>query len=197
MRDMIKRSESILILILCAVLAITGITFFGFDTAYAAEKTPFTITFKGKSVKLDKDFNNSIENGIKKISYKSLKKKWGKASEATDYEGSPFFWIKDTSSVIYYEGETKNSGSALQFELYSKNSGICGIKIGAKKAAVLKKLKKIVDQKYIYREDTDYVMVGCEDKKGNYTGMVNIVFGFSEGKLISICGVANDIGFLK
>ena len=197
MRNMKKQSKSILTLILCAVLAITSITFFGSDTAYAAEKTPFTIAFKGKTVKLDKDFNNSIENGIKKISYKSLKKKWGKASEATDYEGSPFFWIKDTSSVIYYEGETKNSGSALQFELYSKNSGICGIKIGAKKAAVLKKLKKIVDQKYIYREDTDYVMVGCEDKKGNYTGMVNIVFGFSEGKLISICGVANDIGFLE
>ncbi len=86
MRNMKKQSKSILTLILCAVLAITSITFFGSDAAYAAEKTPFTITFKGKTVKLDKDFNNSIENGIKKISYKSLKKKWGKASEATVVE---------------------------------------------------------------------------------------------------------------
>lgn len=192
-----KRSKSILAFILCAVLAITGITFADFGMAYAAEKVPFTITFKGKTVKLDKDFNNSIENGIKKISYKSLKKKWGKASEAPDYEGSPSFWAKDKSSVIYYKGENKDSGSTLQFELYSKNSGICGIKIGAKKTAVLKKLKKIVDRKYIFREDTDYVTIGCEDKEGNFSGMVNVVFGFSKGKLISISGVANDIGFLE
>ena len=61
-----KKLTTILAMLLCAIITITGVCT---ETAYAAEDTTIKLTFKKKSVTY-----SVKENGIERVNLKSLKK---------------------------------------------------------------------------------------------------------------------------
>lgn len=183
-----KLTKSFIAGILCLLVAITGIMVFNTDTAYAADENSFTLTFKKKTIVLADDFNDSLENGIDKQNIKTLKKKWGKKPAyegGNDYGGwGSYTWEKGKSNVNYFfRGEV----SGITYNINDKNAAICGIKIGTKKATVLKKLKKMVDAENIEEGKNSITVIHITD---NRAGAVNTSFGFQKEKLTSISGTA-------
>ena len=183
-----KLTKSLIAGILCMLIAITGITVFSTDIAYAADENPFTLTFKKKTVTLADDLNDSLENGIDKQNVKTLKKKWGKKPEyegGNEYGGwGSYTWEKGKSNVRYF---FQGGISGISYNINDKTGAICGIKIGTKKATVLKKLKKMVDAENIDEGKNSITVVHITD---NRAGAVNISFSFKKGKLVSFIGTA-------
>lgn len=184
-----RKVTTILAIILCMLIALTGVTVFKTGTAYAASgKTPFKVTFNKKAVTLSDDLNSVLKDGIDKPDIEMLKKAWG--SNPT-YEGGNDFggwgsyaWEKGKSNIGYfYRGEV----SGISFNINDKNGAVCGIKFGTKKATVLKKLKKMVDAENIDNSKNSITVVHVTD---NRAGAVSIFFNFKKGKLANITGTA-------
>ena len=174
-----KITKSILTSILCAVMILTGITASNTSTVYAAsKKTPFTLTFNRKTVTLSDDLNDSLENGIDNVKFKTLKSKWGKASISqiyTDY-GS-YTWLKGKSYVTYHRDfRSSSSVDHIIYEAFDKNVSICGIKVGMKKSTVLKKLKKLVDTENIDVHEEYIIVTNWTDHAAGYSGLTSVFF---------------------
>lgn len=121
-----KKMTSIIAMLLCAILTITGICT---DTAYAAEKeVPVKVTFNKKTV--------TVTN---KITAKSLKKKWGKAKKETNDSSTIYTWKKGETSISYNDDPDFRM---IEVNIYDKNGKMFGVKVGMKKDAALKILNK-------------------------------------------------------
>ena len=139
--------KRIIAVILCAVIVIAST---GTNTAYAAtSKPPLKLKFNGKSINMV----NVLENGNEETaSIAEVMKKFGepdKKSEANDLgtEFTEYVWEKGSSSIQLTNIKVLSNGSEylghFDVQLKGKNDALCGIKVGMKKAAVLKKLKKM------------------------------------------------------
>lgn len=182
-----KLSKSILAGILCTVIAITAIMSVNTETVYAAKKTPFTLTFNGKTVKLSNDINDSLKNGVKKVNVKTLKKKWGKVQKFEGETGADIYsWTKGESNITYGTYGKKGSYEWLIFSFNSKNNGICGIKIGMKEATVRKKLNKILDKENIAYQEKGYYNINY--LTNGEDGLLHFDLDFTNGKLTRING---------
>ena len=127
-----KLFRTMIAAILCAAIAIASI---GTDTAYAAGKVPLKVTFNKKSVTLSKDINESI----KKVSLKILKKKWGKPKKKTNDGYTTYTWKKGKTSIRYSAGKF----SDIDINIEDRNGEMFGLKIGMTKDAALKRTEKL------------------------------------------------------
>lgn len=126
-----KLLRSILTIALCAVLAITAA---GTETAYAAsKKMPAKVTLDEETVTFSKD----IKKGLKKISIKSVEKKWGEATETGD---NYYCWKSGTSFIECFT--YKKNVQYIQVYVQDENSSMFGITCGMTEKTALKKLKK-------------------------------------------------------
>ena len=131
-----KKLTTILAMLLCAIITITGVCA---ETAYAAEDTTIKLTFKKKSVTY-----SVKEDGIERVNLKSLKKKWGKPSDTYEYYGIyGYTWSKGKTNFTYEDNTTTPERSLFVINIGDKNGSISGIKVGMKKSKVKKILKEI------------------------------------------------------
>ena len=136
-----KTFKSILAMILCAMIAITGI---GTETAYAANsKTPIKVTFNKKTVTLSKDINK----GIKQADFKILKEKWGEPEYFDDKEYPSWSWKKGKATINYSDNIPVPARSGFYIETSDKNCSICGLKVGMKESKAKKIMKKLGAEK--------------------------------------------------
>ena len=170
-----KTIQSILSMILCAMIVITGIKT---GTAQAAAKTPFTVAFQKKSVTLAEDVFGDIH-----ITPKELEKKWGKPKKTTEDSDTSYTWKKGKTS-IKYSVNTKTF-TMISIDIKDKNGEFLGVKVGMKKATVLKKLKKVlgVTEADITKNDNEEIL---------WLPLSGVIpnIGFIDGKVshISYCG---------
>lgn len=118
--------KSMLAAVLCAAVIIAGIST---GAAYAAEKeVPVKVTFNKKNV--------TVTN---KVTVKSLKKKWGKPQKETNDRSTIYSWKKGKTSINYFD---YSNAQMLEVNILDKNGKMFGVKVGMKKDAALKNLKK-------------------------------------------------------
>lgn len=165
-----KKLTTILAMLLCAIITITGVYT---ETAYAAEDTTIKLTFKKKSVTY-----SVKENGIERVNLKSLKKKWGKPSDTYEYYGIyGYTWSKGKTNFTYEDNTTTPERSLFVINIGDKNGSISGIKVGMKKSKVKKILKKISNK---VESSDEYgtinasivderVSISCQIKNGKVT----------------------------
>lgn len=136
-----KTITSILAIMLCAIIAITGIST---ETAYAANSTTaLKVTFKNKSVTLTDD----IEEGIEKVNVKTLTKKWGKPKTEKSEGSTTYTWKKGKSSIRYFNDKTIYSN--IWISINDKNVTLMGLKVGMKRDKAAKILKSLgAEDKY-------------------------------------------------
>ncbi len=170
-----QKIKSMLVLILCAMLAIAGIA--STDTAYAAGgKMPVKVTFKKKTVTID---SGKSTNGAD-VQLETLEKKFGKPAETTENDCTTYTWKKGKTTIeyaIYYMGDTvfqKHIGIDVQ----DKNAVLYGIKVGMNKSMALKKLKKAYgakksdiygDSPEVLRFNANCISSSVEFKNGKVT----------------------------
>ena len=128
-----KKLTTILAMLLCAIITITGVCT---ETAYAAEDTTVKVTFKKKSVTY-----SVSEDGIERVNLKTLKKKWGKPSDTYEYYG--YTWKKGKTELTYKDDTNTPERSALIVSIEDKNGSINGVKVGMTKAKAKKIFKKM------------------------------------------------------
>ena len=170
-----KTFKSILAMILCAMIAITGI---GTETAYAANsKTPIKVTFNKKTVTLSKDINDSV----KPLNLKTLNKKWGKPKKTEQETRTEYTWKKGKTTINYYVSKTPKAERTgcertyIRIDSYDANGGAFGIKVGMKRS----KAEKILKNLDLEIRDTDaggYLssdmgIFSCTFKNGKVTGV--------------------------
>lgn len=170
-----NKLTTILAMLLCAILTITGI---GIETAYAAEKTPIKITFNKKTVTLAKNINTKP----KQPDFKTLKSKWGKpeaneiiAPDWNTYEdrlyGIMYSWKKGESGITYHISETprdKRIGSDrtyITIGIFDKNIKVNGVTVGTKQKKAEKILKKLTKNDGEFSESDIRISYTCEDGK--------------------------------
>lgn len=131
-----KKLTTILAMLLCAIITITGVCT---ETAYAAEDTTIKVTFKKKSVTY-----SVSEDGIERVNLKTLKKKWGKPSDTYEYYGTyGYTWKKGKTEITYKDDTNTPERSALIVSIEDKNGSLCGVKVGMTKAKAKKIFKKM------------------------------------------------------
>lgn len=138
-----KKMTTLIAMLLCAILTITGICT---DTAYAADNTvPLTIKFKGKTITFSDDATEAVEE----IQLKTLKKKWGKPKVEKDDNSTSYTWKKG-KTVVYYSNDNYfgSTSTQLTINIYDKNATVCGMKVGMKKKKAEKILKKLGAELY-------------------------------------------------
>lgn len=166
-----KAFTSILAIILCAMIAVTGISV---ETAYAANKAvPFKVTFNKKSVTLSKD----TEKGIEKVNVKTLTKKWGEPDQHIDGY-TVYVWKKGKSEIIYGEENPDMPflKPYIEFHIDDKNCSLLGMKVGMKKNKAAKILKKINGELNITDNSlgitiSSHTRISCGIKKGKITSI--------------------------
>lgn len=137
-----RKVTTILALILCAIITVTGICA---DTAYAADKTPLKVTFKGKTVTLAKDVN--VKPAAPK--FKTLKSKWGKPKKTENELYTDYVWTKGETTIGYYVCKVPKEEligcqrTYIRIDSSDKNLKVNGIKIGMKKSKAEKILKNL------------------------------------------------------
>lgn len=131
-----KKLTTILAMLLCAIITITGVCT---ETAYAAEDTTIKVTFKKKSVTY-----SVSEDGIERVNLTTLKKKWGKPSDTYEYYGTyGYTWKKGKTEITYKDDTNTPERSALIVSIGDKNGSLCGVKVGMTKAKAKKIFKKM------------------------------------------------------
>lgn len=138
-----RKVTTILALLLCAIITVTSICA---DTAYAAEKTPLKVTFKGKTVTLVKDINEKPAAP----KFKTLKSKWGKPKTSMRENDFQYYeWKKGNSTICYNISNVPRSErmgcdrTYIRIDAYDKNIAINGVKVGMKQEKAEKILKKL------------------------------------------------------
>jgi len=159
-----KTFKTIIIMILCTIITVTGISA---ETAYAADNTLIKVTFNKKSVKLKIDG----EKGIKRVKLNTLKDKWGTPEVYKDEYMERYSWKKGKTEIYYADDLTDPERSLISINADDKNAAICGIKVGMKKAKAVKIMKKLgaenPESNYIGAEFASRrVIIFCDFKKG-------------------------------
>lgn len=154
-----KTGKSLIALLLCAAIAVSGLCT---QTAYAAgKKMPLSVGFKGKTINLIKDINGEERN---QTTIASLKKKWGKPKVKKSDNGYyvTYTWKKGKTKIevgdVQVEAGKKNySGYAgsISISIEDKNGSLWGVKVGMSKADAMKKIKKALGTKKVFKEKKD------------------------------------------
>ena len=142
--------QSILSMIFCAMIVATGV---GTCTVHAAAKTPFTVAFQEKTVTLAKDVFGDIY-----ITPKALEQKWGKPKKTIEGSDTSYIWKKGETSIRY--SVNTEAFTTILINIKDKNGEFLGVKVGMKKATVLKKLKKVlgVTEADVIQNDNEEVL---------------------------------------
>lgn len=123
------------------------------DTAYAADKTPLKVTFKGKTVTLAEDVD--VKPATPKV--KTLKSKWGKPKKEVyrdNIEGKTievsrsYTWTKGETTIAYNiqkyrEPMWTSVRTYISIDSFDKNLKVNGVKIGMKESKSEKILKNL------------------------------------------------------
>ena len=164
-----KTFTSILAMILCAIIAITGISS---ETAYAADSNTLKLTFNKKSITLSID----NEKGVESVKLSTLKNKWGKPESSGDNYLTTYTWKKGKTSINYTDYYETPQFSNFSVSIYDKNGSLCGIKVGMKKSKAVKIMKKIGAKEI----NDDSISVELASRR------IGISCGFEKGKVTQI-----------
>lgn len=171
-----RKVTTILAIILCAIITVTGIYA---DTAYAADKTPLKVTFKGKTVTLTEDVD--VKPAAPNV--KTLKNKWGKPKKEIQHDNSEdetmetsirYTWTKGKTTIMYHiqkyrEPMWTSARTYIRIDSSDKNLKVNGIKIGMKKSKaekILKNLQTIDENGSPWFLDSDIRVTCSYDNKG-------------------------------
>lgn len=171
-----RKVTTILAIILCAIITVTGIYA---DTAYAADKTPLKVTFKGKTVTLTEDVD--VKPAAPKV--KTLKNKWGNPKKEVyrdNIDGKTievarsYTWTKGETTIAYNiqkyrEPMWTSARTYIRIDSSDKNLKVNGIKIGMKKSKaekILKNLQTIDENGSPWFLDSDIRVTCSYDNKG-------------------------------
>lgn len=169
-----KFIKSIFAAMLCAIIAIGTV---GTTTAQAADNATIKVTYKKKSVNL-----KVTDTGVKKVSYKTLKKKWGKPSDTQkekvagycDY--AQYTWLKGDTNICFTDNYETPERSCYYIMISDKNASINGIKIGTKKDKAVEILE---DMGATVEAEKTYISVVFNDR-------VSLSFGLEKGKVTNL-----------
>lgn len=172
-----KTLATIITMILCAVIAITGISA---ETAYAAGNTSLKVTFNKKSVKLS---INEENKGIEKPDINALTNAWGNPSVSENEWTSDYIWKKGKTEIIYTDIPSEPMYSNISMDIKDKNAEICGLKVGMKKAKAVKILKKFgkeinIDNNVITIQiiEKGRIQINCTLKKGKISQITGFIY---------------------
>ncbi len=172
-----KTFTSIIAIILCAIITVTGISS---ETAYAADNTvACKIGFNGKTVKLSDD----IEEGIEKASLKTLTKKWGKPNTKYGNESCmTYVWSNGRTQINYTDYADTKIRDNFSIDISDENGSVCGIKVGMKKSKAVKILKKLGAEKTEFHDGmianlaSDSITIECSFEKGKVSSISCIAY---------------------
>lgn len=185
-----KKITSLIALILCAVLAISGLCV---ETAYAAnKKMSLKVGFKGKTVNLIKDINDEYDRY--ELSVASVQKKWGKPKTKKYGDSTMYTWKKGKTTIEVSDFDAKKDGKSyvggITIHIKDKNGSLWGVKVGMKAETALKKIKKALDTENVVDDINDVYGVGIaytKDCISAFTGpYMPANFELKNGKVTSI-----------
>ena len=176
-----KTFTSMIAVILCAIITITGISS---ETAYAAGSNMLKLTFNKKSVTLTV---NEEKEGVESVKLSTLKNKWGKPESSGDENLTTYTWEKGKTSISYTDYYETPQFSNFSVSIYDKNGSLCGIKVGMKKSKALKILKKLGTTKTLENGASvelasRRIGIGCTFKKGKVTHISCLAYAVDKSR---------------
>lgn len=180
-------------LILCAFIVLSGIST---ETAFAAnKKIPLKVKFNGAEVSLIKDIYVDTDNLIPLLS--SLKKKWGTPKiDKHDGDWSSYTWKKGKTRIevnnwAFFAGAMEKEDDIMSggsFSIKDKNASVWGVKVGMTKDAALKKIKKALGIKKVYKTYESGVCIVAKKKSIEVWTDVSypVTFELKNGKVTCI-----------
>ncbi len=160
--------------LLCAALVMTGLEA---GTAYAAgKKTPLKVGYRGTTISLIKDLGTSTgRDDTPKLS--SIKKKWGNPKKGTSEGMTTYTWKKGKTSIEITDFDAGKDGvGSITVDIRDKNGSLCGVKVGMKRDAAVKKLQKQFGKKVVLvvkegqqidmKDDGSYIATGKATGEG-------------------------------
>lgn len=168
-----KLLKSIIAAMLVAIIAISAL---GTETAQAASNPVIKVTYNKKTVKF-----TLTDTGVKKVSYKTLKKNWGKPTRTDKDEQygqyAQYTWEKGKSTFTFTEHYDNPARDNYNIMICDKKTTVCGIKIGMKADKAEKILKKIGGtfeklENYMYTTyNNGLVKIDCNINNGKISGI--------------------------
>lgn len=127
--------------LICMLLA--SIMFGGTDVS-AKPSRSLKVTYKGKTVTLEKTSGSDKRGRNKDITVAKCEKAWGKAKKSTT-ENIVFYLWKNKKTRIEFSDYDAPAGAvgAMDIEIRDKNGAFAGIKVGMSKAKAVKKMRKV------------------------------------------------------
>ncbi len=187
-----KKITSLIALILCAVLAISGLCV---ETVYAAnEKMSLKVGFKGKTINLIKDISDGDRY---EMSIASVQKKWGKPKTKKSGYSTYYTWKKGKTTIEVSDFDATKDGKSyvgsITISIKDKNGSLWGVKVGMKAETALEKIKKAMDTENVVDNIDDMFGSGdvgvayTKDVISAFTGpYMPINFELKNGKVTSI-----------
>ena len=185
--------KRIIAVILCAVIAIASS---GTNTAYAAKKMPpLKVAFNGKSVNMVKVLDDGSEETA---TAEAVVKKWGEPDKKSEFndpgtEFTEYVWKKGKTSIQFTNIKVLSNGNEylghFDVHLEGKKDALCGIKAGMKKAAALKKLKKMFGKDNVCVAKEGQIINfknGIPVPEGKATGNGETIFVYSYSYVLSL-----------
>ncbi len=152
-------------------------------TAQAASKVELALTYKGKTVvveKLDADDMELDLSGCHQATYKEIKKSFGDARQYK-INGGTAYEYKDKGFLFVMEPETGSTDIySISIKITSKKASLNGIKVGMSYSKAKKKLeKKYGKSRVITQEDKKHIQL-------TYGSFMPIDYTFKNGKVSKI-----------
>lgn len=194
-----KTLKAVIAFMLCAAAIITSISAGTGTVCAQGKKIPLKVGFNGVEIVLVKDINSG---GREDTKIKTLKAKWGKPKKVEDNGTTAFYtWKKGKTSIEICNNTTKGYVGGITVNIKDKNGSLFGVKVGMKKSAVLKKLKKVAGSKnvvvakegqnFYFNDDGECIVEGEPTGDDEYICLASSVympvsFDLKNGKVKSI-----------